>query len=95
MVEVPCDIKARAEGCMFPPTWYVQYTCYIYDVCTRVFSGSVRAYARIVLVHIRHTQRGQLIDSACIARKKKHLASRLARSLRSQPVINKGLNTPT
>ena len=48
----------------------------------------------IVLVHIRwfsfHTQRGQITDSACIARNKKRLASRLARSLRSQPVINKG-----
>ena len=66
----------------------------MYDVRTRVFSGSVRAHARIVLVHIRwfsfHTQRGQITDSACIARIKKRLASRLARSLRSQTVINTG-----
>jgi hypothetical protein len=42
------------ELCMFQPPWYVQYTCYMYmyDVCTHVFSGSVRAQARIVLVHI-------------------------------------------
>ena len=55
---------------------------------------SVRAHARRVLVHIRwfsfHTQRRQLTDSACIARNKKRLASRLARSLRSQLVINTG-----
>ena len=79
---------------MFPLPWYNQYTCYMhmYDVRTCVFFGSVCAHARIVLVHIRwfsfHTQRGQLADSACIARNKKRLASRLARSLRSQSVIN-------
>ena len=63
----------------------------MYDVRTRV-SDSVRAHARIVLVQIRwfsfHTQRGQLTDSACLARNKKRLATRLARSLRAQPVIN-------
>ena len=73
---------------------------HMYDVCVRVcfpVSFNVCAHARIVLVHIRwfsfYTQRGQLNESACIARNKKRLASRLARSLRSQPVINKGLNT--
>ena len=62
----------------------------MYDVRTRVFSGSVRAHARIVLVHIRwfsfHTQRGQITDSACITRNMKRLASRLARTT----VINTG-----
>ena len=64
------------------------------NVHTRVFSGSVRAHVRIVLVQIRwfsfHTQRGKPADSACIACNKKRLASRLARSLRSQSVINTG-----
>ena len=67
--------------------WRLRFACRFSTV-----SGSVRAH--IVLVqHVLfsfHTYCGQLTDSACIARNKKHQASRLARSIRSQPVINTG-----
>ena len=45
------------------------------------------------LVFLSHTAR-QTLRQCLHARNKKRLASRLARSVRSQPVINKGLNTP-
>ena len=68
---------------MFLPPWYVQYMLHIHV--------QRPSHAGIVLVRIRwfffHTQRGQLTD---IARNKKRLASRLAGSLCSQPVINTG-----
>ena len=52
-----------------------------------------KTYPFAVLVQVFsfsfHTQRGQLTDCARIARNKKRLAPRLARSIRLQPLINR------
>ena len=84
---------------MFLPSWYVHVTCtWTTSVSCMPISDSFRFRSCACAFSLGathssfsfHTQRGQLTDSACIARNKKRIASRLARNIRSQPVINTG-----